>query len=146
MSLSKKEIHRLVDALPERDVRVVKQFVQLVLRRSQAAGDRPEPEQSMTLVEAASILDLTPRRLRELVHEGVIPANKVGRRWLIEASELQDLLTPEAREFLSHPLEKDDLAEDEKAHSEEGWREHLAGQTTSLNDYRRKHQHEAVKR
>jgi excisionase family DNA binding protein len=100
----------------------------------------------VTLVEAASILELTPRRLRVLIHESIIPARKVGRRWLIEASELQELLTPEARDFLSHPLEKDDLTEDERAYPEDGWREHLAGQTTSLNDYRRKHQHEAVKR
>lgn len=108
--------------------------------------DGPGHEQFLTLVEAASIVDLNPRRLREPVQEGVIPARKVGRRWLIEASELQQLLTQEAREFLSNSPEKDDLAEDEKARSEDGWREHLAGQTTSLDDFMRKHQHEAAKR
>lgn len=133
MSLSKKEIYRLVDALPDRDTQMVKRFIELVLMRSRAqdgVGEQP----FFTLDEAAPILQLTPRRLRYLIHGGVIPAYKDGGRWLIRAEHLQELLTPEAREFLSHPFAKDDLTEEEKADSEEGWRQYLAGETKTLDE------------
>lgn len=144
MSLSRKEIHRLVDALPDRDIRTVKQFIEFVLMRSQIR-DESRDGQYVTLIEAASVLQLTPKRLRELIREGVIQARKEGRRWLIRSEDLQNLLTAEAREFLSHPFARDDLAADEKESSEEGWREHLAGQTTSLDDLMIKHRHEVPK-
>jgi len=130
VSVSKREIHCLVDALPDRDARTVKQFIEFVLARSTDTGS--EERQYYALTDAAPILQLTTRRLRYLAREAVIPARKVGGKWLIAAHELQRLLAPEAKEFLARPLDSDDLTHAERAYSQEGWQEYLSGDTKPL--------------
>ncbi len=144
MSVAKKELHRLVDSLPARETRAAKRFIEFLLARSRAQ-DTPGDKQFYTLEEASTVLELSPRRLRYLIREDVIPARKERGRWLINAETLRELQTPEAREFLSHPLAKDDLTEEEKAASEEGWQEHLAGKTIPLSELLKEYQHEAGK-
>jgi hypothetical protein len=132
-----------LDALPDHEARTVQQFIEFVLMRSRA---HPDPEDSqVTLEEAGAVIPATTRRLRTLIHEGVIPAHKRHGRWFIKTNDLQSLLTPEAREFLSHPLENDDLTADQKARSEEGWREHLSGKATPLDELMEKPCHESPK-
>jgi len=143
MSVSKQELRRLIDLLPDREVQTVKRFIEFVLTQNsaQSLGDRP----SYTVEEASPVLQLTPRRLRHLIRKGVIPAHKERGRWLINAEDLQELVTPQAREFLSHPLAKDDLTEEEKVASEEGWREHMAGKTVPLSEVMREYEHDTGK-
>ena len=144
MSLSKKEIHRLVDALPDRETQTVGRFIEFVLMQSHAQGDVSQ-QPDLTPHQAAPILELTARRVRQLIREGVIPAHKDGSRWLIKAQDLQELATPEARAFLSHPLEKADLTVEEKARSEGAWDRHRAGDSVPLEDMIGTYRHEPPK-
>ena len=133
VSLAKRELHRLVDSLPDRETQAVKRFMEFVLARSDGQ-EILVSQDYVTLEQAAPALGLSVRRIRYLVREGVIPAHKEGGRWLIATARFQELLTPEAREFLSRPMAKDDLTEEEKAHSDGAWQRHLAGQSTPLKD------------
>ena len=45
-------------------------------------------DEMLTTVQAAKIVGLTPRRLRQLAVDGVIPATKVGRDWLMWLSDI----------------------------------------------------------
>lgn len=133
MSLSRKEIHRLLDALPEGEALAAKRFMEFLLMQSRLRGEVSQ-QPDLTPDQAAPILELTPKRVRHLIREGVIPAHKDGGRWLIKAQDLQELVTPTAKAFLAHPLEKARLADEEKARSNEAWQRHLAGQSVPLND------------
>lgn len=144
MGLSRKETHRLLDALPDGDALAAKRFIEFLLMQSRLRGDL-SGRQDLAPDQVAPMLELSPRRVRQLIREGVITARRDGGRWLIRAEDLQELLTPEAQVFLTHPLAKDDLTEEEKAASEEGWREHLAGNTIPLGDLMREHKHETRK-
>lgn len=145
MDVSRSEIHRLIDALPDQDARTVKQFIEYLLTQ-RSLNQRGQEDQAYTLLDAAPILELSVGRLRRLIGAGVIPARKVGRRWLIDPRDLEQLLTPEAREFLSQPLEQADLTDQEKTHSQTGWQEYLAGRTRPLAEVLREHRHEPDKR
>ena len=144
MSVAKRELHRLVDSLPTRETRTVKRFIEFVLAQSGPKGPQ-EDRPFYTLEEVSAVLGLSVRRLRYLIKENVIFAHKERGRWLVKAEDLRELQTPGAREFLRHPLGKDDLTEEEKAASEEGWREHLAGTTIPLSEILKEYQHETRK-
>jgi excisionase family DNA binding protein len=140
---SRSELQRLVDSLPEQDAITVRQFIEyLVVQRTRGGG---QEEQKYTLPEVAPILRLSVRSLRRLVREGVIPARKDGRRWAIEARDVEQLLTPEAREFLSQPLERADFTDQEKTYSQIAWQEYLAAQTRPLTEVLREQDHESDK-
>ncbi len=144
MTVAKKELHRLVDSLPAHETLAAKRFIEFLLARNRALSiDRAEL--SYTAEEASTLLGLSTRKLRRLIRESVIPANKERGRWLIKADTLRELRNAEAREFLSHPLAKEDLTEEEKAASQEGWQEHLAGKTTPLSELLKEYQHEPRK-
>lgn len=136
MRAAKRELHRLVDSLPARETRVFKRFLEFLLARSRARGT-PDNRQLYTPEEASAVLGLSPRRLRYLIRKDVIPARKQRGRWLINPETLRQLQTRGARRFLSHPLAKDELTEEEKAASEEAWEEHLAGRTKTLEEVMR---------
>lgn len=53
-------------------------------------------ERIMTTQEVADELGLTQRKVRELIHSGKLPAKKMGRDWVIKASELD--------KFRMHPF------------------------------------------
>lgn len=38
---------------------------------------------TVSVVEAASILHVHPKTVEDLIHEGAIPAGKVGRAWMM---------------------------------------------------------------
>lgn len=78
MSLSKKEIHRLVDSLPDSETQVVKRFIEFVLMQPHAHDERGE-RQLVALDGAARVLQLTTRKLRQLIRDGVIPARCIFR-------------------------------------------------------------------
>lgn len=144
MTVAKKDLHRLVDSLPARETRAAKRFIEFLLAQSSANGTASD-EQSYAIEEASTILELSARRLRHLIREDVIPARKEHGRWLIKADTIRQLQTAEAREFLSHPLAKEDLTEEEKTASLKGRQEHLAGKTIPLSELLKEYQHEPGK-
>ena len=133
-----------MDSLPARETGAAKRYIEFLLEQSRAQ-DNPNGKRSYTVKEASIVLELSARRLRRLIREEVIPARKERGRWLIKADTLRELQSPEAREFLSHPLTREDLTQEEKAASEEGWQEHLAGKTIPLSELLKEYQHEPGK-
>jgi excisionase family DNA binding protein len=146
VSLSRKEIHRLVDALPEGDALTAKKFLEFLLVQSQTKPAAWAVRDDITPNEAARILNMSPKRLRVLLRERVIPATKAGSRWQIRGQDVRRLLTTEAQQFLQAPLETANLTEEEKLSSEEAWAEHLAGTSRPLDEVSRIYQHEPPKR
>jgi len=43
----------------------------------------------LTTTEAATILNITPRRVRALIKAGRLPAEKHGRDWAIKSEDLE---------------------------------------------------------
>ncbi len=144
MTIARKELHRLVDSLPAREARAAKRFMEFLLEQSGDPFDHGE-KQFYTAQEASVVLELSAKRLRYLIREGVIPACKQRGRWMIKTDTLRELQSPEAREFLSHPLAKEDLSEEEKAASEEGWQQYLAGKAIPLDELLKEYRHEPGK-
>jgi len=48
----------------------------------------------LTTREAAAALGITPRRCRQLIEQGKLPAARLGRDWLIEAGTLTGFQLP----------------------------------------------------
>jgi excisionase family DNA binding protein len=44
----------------------------------------------MTVPEAAEYLGVIPRRVRQFIDEGRLPAQKLGRDWVINESDLKE--------------------------------------------------------
>jgi len=44
----------------------------------------------LTVNEAARILGVTPRRVRQLVESGALPATRFGREWAIARGSVED--------------------------------------------------------
>jgi len=60
---------------------------------------------ALSVTEAASILGLSPARVRALVGEGLLPGTKVGGRWVVERSVVEARKRrrdPGGRPFSSH--------------------------------------------
>lgn len=140
MTIARKELHRLVDSLPAREARTAKRFMEFLLEQSGDPHDHDE-KQFYTVQEASVVLELSAKRLRYLIREGVIPAHKQRGRWMIKTDTLRELQGPGAREFLSHPLAQEDLSEEEKAASEEGWQQYLAGKAIPLDELPKEYRH-----
>lgn len=47
-----------------------------------------EKPQYITTAEAARLLHVTPRRIRAMIEAKQIPAERLGRDWVIDANEL----------------------------------------------------------
>ena len=65
--------------------------------RNRESGDRGEPErwgcaQSLTVREVASLMDLSPKRVRGLCKQGILPALKLGKSWQVSRKGFQDFL------------------------------------------------------
>jgi excisionase family DNA binding protein len=48
-----------------------------------------KPDELLTVQEAAKILKVIPRRVRQFIQEGRLPANKIGRPWFIKRTDLE---------------------------------------------------------
>jgi len=46
----------------------------------------------VSVVDAAEALEVSPRRVRQLIADGHLRANRVGRSWVIERSDLDRLV------------------------------------------------------
>lgn len=53
---------------------------------------RKEP-QALTVAEAAEQMHCHPATVRHLIHEGRLPAARVGRLWRVAPADLADLFT-----------------------------------------------------
>lgn len=50
-----------------------------------------------TVAEAAGLLNVTERRVRQFIEEGQLPARKFGRDWMIEDADLETFASKERR-------------------------------------------------
>jgi excisionase family DNA binding protein len=57
-------------------------------------------DELLTLAEIAQLLGMNPSSVRLWVHQGVLPATKVGRSWVARRADLEELLV--ARPDLGH--------------------------------------------
>jgi excisionase family DNA binding protein len=48
----------------------------------------------LTTSQAAAALGISPRRCRQLIEQGRLPASRVGRDWLIDANRLTGFQLP----------------------------------------------------
>lgn len=55
----------------------------------------------ITINDAATILDISPCRVRALAREGRLPAQKIGRDWLIDEARLKPC--PDRRYAINKP-------------------------------------------
>jgi excisionase family DNA binding protein len=46
------------------------------------------PSRVITVADAAHLLKVSPRRVRALIQAGRLPAERIGRDWLIKAIDL----------------------------------------------------------
>lgn len=49
-------------------------------------------KEMLTIAEAAGVLDMRPRKLRDLACRGTIPASRIGRRWRIPRDWVEQAL------------------------------------------------------
>jgi excisionase family DNA binding protein len=127
MGLSKEELHRLVDAIPEEEDPAVKRFLQFVIAASSFGRE-------LTAGEAARRLGMRERQFRQWLREGRIPARKQGNRWWIREKELADYADLGARAFLRAPLSREQLSDEERRRSDKGWQDYLDGKALTLRD------------
>ena len=59
-------------------------------------------EKLLTVEEAAELLRITPRTLKEWCRRGKVPCVKVGREWRLKASELEAWMKPEMHVVKGH--------------------------------------------
>lgn len=50
-----------------------------------------------TVAEAANVLNVTERRVRQFIEESQLPARKFGRDWMIEDADLETFASRERR-------------------------------------------------
>ncbi|MEW6425916.1 MAG: helix-turn-helix domain-containing protein [Bacillota bacterium] len=122
MSVSKDELYRLIEALPERETPVVRRFLEFVLSVA---------ERELTPEQASARLGVSPRKVRQWLRQGLLPGRKAGREWRIKESELEPYLDPVARTLLMAPEDDESTTPEEDARSEKAWREYLRGHTVS---------------
>lgn len=87
MGAPKDELHRLVDALPDKETQSAKRFLEFLLHEG---GGELTPKQ------IAQRVNITPKKIRRLLREGKLPGRKVGREWLVRERDLEAVLDPGA--------------------------------------------------
>ncbi|MCL6559368.1 MAG: helix-turn-helix domain-containing protein [Firmicutes bacterium] len=85
--MPRKELHQLIDALPEKEIPLAKRFLEFLLNKG---GKELTPKQ------VAKKVNTTPSKIRKLLREGKLPGRKVGREWLISEGDLETVLDPNA--------------------------------------------------
>jgi excisionase family DNA binding protein len=133
MSLSKEELHRLIDEIPEQESSTVKRLLEFVLAESSSGSGR-----EITAGEAAKMLGVRARQLRQWLREGRLPARKEGSRWLIREKDLAACFDPRANAFLNAPISREQLTDEEKQGSDRGWQDYLNGKALTLRDAARR--------
>lgn len=66
-------------------------------------------KQFLTTKEVAQILRISDRHVRRLINEGLIPAKKVGRSFIIEASQLNPVFqkaTKAEKQFVRRAIKR----------------------------------------
>jgi excisionase family DNA binding protein len=58
-------------------------------------------DELLTLAEISQLLGMNPSSVRLWVHQGLLPATKLGRSWVVRRDDLEELLA--ARPDLGHP-------------------------------------------
>ncbi len=87
MVASKDELHRLVDALPDKETQSAQRFLEFLLH---------EGGRELTPKQIAQRMNVTPKKIRRLLREGKLPGRKVGREWLVKERDLEAVLDPGA--------------------------------------------------
>jgi len=65
-----------------------------------------EPDKTLTLEEAASYLRVSVSKLYSLARKGVVPAGKIGTRWLFRQAALHKWLEQKTRKPLEGKVVK----------------------------------------
>jgi len=60
-----------------------------------------DPEEQLTLPQVARLLGLNPSTIRLWVTEQRLPAERVGRRWVVRRRDLEQMLADQPR--IGHP-------------------------------------------
>jgi excisionase family DNA binding protein len=60
-----------------------------------------DPDERLTLAQVADLLGLNPSTIRLWVNEQRLSAERVGRRWMVRRSDLEQMLAEQPR--LGHP-------------------------------------------
>jgi excisionase family DNA binding protein len=60
-----------------------------------------DPEEQLTLPQVAHLLDLNPSTIRLWVNEQRLPAERVGRRWMVRRRDLEKMLADQPK--IGHP-------------------------------------------
>lgn len=134
----KEELHRLVDSLPARETQAAKRFIEFLLTRSRAQ-DAPEERPFYTLEEAALALRLTPRKLRQLIRDGVVPGHKAKGRWTIDRKALSPWMNPVGLALLHAPVMREPLSENDLHAIDAARRDYASGNTKSLDEIKRRY-------
>jgi excisionase family DNA binding protein len=87
MDAPRDKLHRLVDALPDKETLSAQRFLEFLLHEG---GGELTPKQ------IAQRVNITPKKIRKLLREGKLPGRKVGREWLIKERDLEAVLDPGA--------------------------------------------------
>lgn len=91
-------------------------------------------KKEIALNEAARILQVTIRKLRQLIRDGVIPARKVARRWIMDSADLAAYRDPIAQAMLHAPVARERLSRDDLRAIEEGRKDALSGNAKSFEE------------
>ena len=60
-----------------------------------------DPEEQLTLPQVAHLLGLNPSTIRLWVSEQRLPAERVGRRWMVRRGDLEEMLAEQPK--IGHP-------------------------------------------
>ena len=60
-----------------------------------------DPDEQLTLPQVARLLGLNPSTIRLWVNEQRLPAERVGRRWMVRRGDLEQMLADQPK--LGHP-------------------------------------------
>jgi len=132
----KKEIHRLVDSLPASETKAVKRFIESLLAHH---GVKDLSESSYTLKEASAALELSPTKLRQLIRDGIVLANKTDGQWAVRREELIPWMDPIGLALLNASIAPEIFGNRNPRAIAIAMRDYVSGNTESLDEVKRQY-------
>ena len=80
-----------------------------------------DPEEQLTLPQVAHLLGLNPSTIRLWVNEQRLPAERVGRRWMVRRGDLEQMLADQPK--IGHPKRRGAMPRPARAELPADWSE-----------------------
>ncbi len=78
-----------------------------------------DPDEQLTLPQVAPLLGLNPSTIRLWVNEQRLPAERVGRRWMVRRGDLEQMLADQPK--IGHPKRRGAMPRPAREAMPEDW-------------------------